>query len=426
MNMNSLLSSVSTPYPAALLAGQRALREADSDLYLGERSGDFTSMMREVDFLMEKGFPLGVALVMGEIDLSVCRQIKKVVARQADYVAWVVMGPVLIAVFRRGLFDELSRAWRMIATPDSELIAGVVFSEQLKNHEELLGAARIALQRAMIQRVDLVVLEADEAARAIADHQVATLMKKHLAAGGGDFEAHFQPQVCMRSGRPMGAEALARWHPENENIPPSRFIPIAEESGLIGEIGEMMLTLSARALTVLRGTGIAIPHIAVNVSPQQSRQGDFLRMVLDILNSEKLCAKDLELEITESLAGDGGDDFQRWLTDLSSAGFRIAIDDFGTGTSTLARIRDVPAHKIKLDRAFITPLPHDEAACTTCRSTLDLVHGLGKTSLAEGVEYPAQAAYLGALGCSMGQGYLWAKPMPEKALVAWWSGRSTH
>jgi EAL domain-containing protein (putative c-di-GMP-specific phosphodiesterase class I) len=424
--MNRLLSNASTPYAASLLAVPRSLREADSDAYLGERSGDFASMMREVDFLMEKGFPLGVALVMGEIDFSVCRQIKKVVAHQADYVAWVVMGPVLIAVFRKGLFDELCRAWRMIATSDSELTAGVVFSDELKNHEELLGAARIALQRAMIQRVDLVVLESDEAARAIADHQVATLMKKHLAAGGGDFEAHFQPQVCMLSGRPMAAEALARWHPENQNIPPSRFIPIAEESGLIGEIGEMMLTLSARALSVLRGTGIAIPHIAVNVSPLQSRQGDFLRMVLNILNSEKLCAKDIELEITESLAGDGGDDFQRWLTDLSSAGFRIAIDDFGTGTSTLARIRDIPAHKIKLDRAFVTPLPHDEAACTTCRSALDLVHGLGKTSLAEGVEYPAQAAYLGALGCSMGQGYLWAKPMPEKALVAWWSGRATH
>ncbi|MGE5467626.1 MAG: EAL domain-containing protein [Ignavibacteria bacterium] len=387
---------------------------------------DFASMMREVDFLMDKGFPLGMALVIGDMDVAVCRQIKKAVARQADYLNWAVMGPMLIAVFRRGLFDELANAWRMVAREDADLTAGVAFAETLGNHEELLAAGRIALQRAMTRRQGLVVLDPAEAQQAIRDQRTAMLMKKHLAAGGGAFEAHFQPQVHMDSGLPVGAEALARWRPDDEQVPPSHFIPIAEENGLIADIGEMMLALSARTLKTLRANGIAIPHIAVNVSPLQSRQGDFLRTVTGILNEEKLSARDIELEITESLAGDGGQDFMDWLTDLSSAGFRIAIDDFGTGTSTLARIRDIPAHKIKLDRAFVTPLPHDAAACTTCRSALDLVHGLGKTSLAEGVEYPAQASYLSALGCSMGQGYLWARPMPEKDLVAWWSGRTAH
>ncbi len=394
--------------------------------FAGPNGNDFAAMMREVDFLIGKGFPLGLALVIGEIDLSVCRQIKRTAARQADYVNWVVMGPILIAVFRKGLLDELSRAWRMLTLEDSELTAGVAFSDSLRNHEELLAAARIALQRALGKRIDLLVLDPIEAQQAISDHQTAQLMRKHLAAGGGDFEAHFQPQVVIDSGLPVGAEALARWHPDGRPIAPSRFIPIAEDNGLIAEIGEMMLALSARALKVLRRNGIAIPHISVNVSPQQSRQGDFLRTVTQILSSERLSAKDIELEITESLAGSGGTEFLDWLADLSSAGFRIAIDDFGTGTSTLARIHDIPAHKIKLDRAFVTPLPHDEAACTTCRSALDLVHQLGKMSLAEGVEHPAQATYLSTLGCTMGQGYLWARPMPEKDLVAWWSGRTTQ
>jgi EAL domain-containing protein (putative c-di-GMP-specific phosphodiesterase class I) len=397
-----------------------------ADHYSGVGGNDFYAMMREVDFLMEKGFPLCLALVMGEMDASVCRQIKRVAARQADYVAWAMMGPVLIAVFRKGLFDELARAWRLIALGDSDLTAGVVFSDSLGNHEELLAAARIALQRAMIQHIDMLVLTPPEAVQAISDHHTAMVMKRHLSVGGGAFAAHFQPQIHIESGRPMGVEALARWYPDDEHVPPSRFIPIAEENGLISDIGEMMLALSARALKVLRGNGIAIPHIAVNVSPLQSRHGDFMRTVTDILKSERLQTSDIELEITESIVGDSGDDFLAWLTDLSSAGFRIAIDDFGTGTSTLARIRDIPAHKIKLDRAFVTPLPHDEAACTTFRSALDLVHGLGKTSLAEGVEYAAQAAYLNALGCAMGQGYLWARPMPERDLVAWWSGHSTH
>jgi EAL domain-containing protein (putative c-di-GMP-specific phosphodiesterase class I) len=393
--------------------------------FSGSNGNDFAAMMREVDFLMEKGFPLGMALVIGKMDVSVCRQIRKSAARQADYVNWVMMGPILIAVFRKGLTEELAVAWQMIAREKSDLTAGVVFSDFLDSHEELLVAARIALQRAMIQRIDLLVLDPGDAIQAIGDHRVATTMKRHLAAGGGDFEAYFQPQVRLDTGRPVGAEALARWHPDDESIPPARFIPIAEENGLIAEIGEMMLALSARTIKVLRASGIAIPHIAVNVSPLQSRHGDFLRTLLDILSTEKLTAADIELEITESLAGNGHD-FMDWLTDLSSAGFRIAIDDFGTGTSTLARVRNIPAHKVKLDRAFVTPLPHDEAACTTCRSALDLVHGLGKTSLAEGVEHPAQANYLSALGCSMGQGYLWARPMPEKDLVAWWSGQATH
>jgi EAL domain-containing protein (putative c-di-GMP-specific phosphodiesterase class I) len=427
--MNTLFENFfSAPYRHDFVAAAPLLCEADAARYFSGLGGtDYASVMREVDFLMSKGFPLGMALIIGEMDGSVCRHIKKIVARQADYVSWVTNGPMLIAVFREGLFNELHQAWQLVVADNADIIAGVAFSDSLKNHDELLTAARIALQRAMIRRVDLLVLDADEAIRAIDDHKLAVAMKKHLAAGGGDFEAYFQPQVDIDSGTPMGAEALARWHPDDIEIPPSRFIPIAEEAGLIGEIGEMMFVRSARALKVMRRCGIEIPHIAVNVSPAQSRQGDFLRMVTDILKSERLCAGDIELEITESLAGTGDDDFMKWLSDIAAAGFHIAIDDFGTGMSTLARIRDIPAGKIKLDRAFVTPLPDDQAACTTCRSALDLVHGLGKTSLAEGVEYPAQAAYLSALGCRMGQGFLWARPMSEKNLVSWWgASTATH
>ncbi len=396
--------------------------EAPATHFPGAKAADYASMMQEVDFLLEKGFPLGLALVMGEMDIPVCREIRNVAARQADYISWVATGPVLIAVFRRGLFEELRPAWRQIVAERTEVTAGVVFSEGFANHHELLLAARIALHRAMVQNTDLLVLDPGEANRAVADHRIAVTMKKHLAAGGGDFAAHFQPQVEMRSGLPTGAEALARWRPDDEEIPPSRFIPIAEEAGLIGEIGEMMFSLSARTLKVLRGSGIAIPHIAVNVSPLQRHQGDLLRTVLDILRGENLSPADIELEITESLAGSGGNDFMRWLADLSAAGFQIAIDDFGTGMSTLARISEIPAGKIKLDRAFVTPLPDNEAAHAVCRTALNLVHALGKKSLAEGVEQVSQAHCLSALDCALGQGFLWARPMAERDLIAWWNG----
>lgn len=128
----------------------------------------------------------------------------------------------------------------------------------------------------------------------------------------------------------------------------------------------------------------------------------------------------MEIEITESLVGSGSDDLLCWLGEFHLAGFQIAIDDFGTGTSTLARLRDIPARKIKLDRAFVTPLPNDEGACTVCRTALDMVHGLGKISLAEGVENTMQLSYLDSLGCSMGQGFLWARPMAEMNIIGWW------
>ena len=385
---------------------------------------DFSTMMKEVDVMMEKGFPLGLAFVVAEFDSNVCRQIANTFSRKADSVSWVITGPVLIAAFPKEMFGELLLAWRQIAGDNADVSAGVVFSDSLNGHAELLLAARIALHRAMAQSADVVILDAAETAKAVADHRMAATMKKHLAAGGAEFEAYFQPQVDLRSGSPTGAEALARWRPNDEVISPSRFIPIAEEAGLIGEIGQMMFARSARTIKVLRKAGIEIPHIAVNVSPLQSRHTNLLRMVLDILHEEKLRPCDIEIEITESLAGSGGDDFLRWLADISSAGFQIAIDDFGTGTSTLARIREVPANKIKLDRAFVTALPSDEDARTVCRSALDMVHGLGKKSLAEGVENADQASYLSSLGCALGQGFLWGRPMVEKDLAAWWTSQA--
>lgn len=383
---------------------------------------DFAAMMREVDSLLSRDFPLGLAFVVGEMDAPICRQIRRMVERQADYVSWVVTGPVMIAVFHKSLFEELRLAWRQVLAGSGDVVAGVAFSDALRGHAELLLAARIALHRAMAERTDLVVLDGAEAQRAVADHGIAAAMRKQLAAGGGDFTAHFQPQVRIGTGQPVGAEALARWSLDGEPIPPSRFIPIAEEAGLIGEIGQMMLASSARTINVLRRGGIEIPRISVNVSPAQSRQADFLRTALDILHAERLSPKDIELEITESLVGAGGDDFHRWLAELAAAGFEIAIDDFGTGTSSLARLREIPAGKIKLDRAFVTALPHDADARTVCRTALDMVRGLGKMPLAEGVEQASQAVFLDSLGCVMGQGFLWARPMAERDLMAWWRG----
>ena len=387
----------------------------------GEYGSDFSALMREVDFLMGKGTPLGLAFVVGEMDWSLCRQIKKTLARQADYVSWVAMGPLLIAVFREGLFDDLCRAWRLVVADNKGITAGVAFSHSLKTPDEFMAAGRHALQKALDQRAKLLVLSPDEAVAAIANQNLSVAMKKDLADGGENFKAFFQPQVEIATGIPVGAEAVARWAPDCIEVPPSQFIAIAEENGLIAEIGRIVFAHSVRAIKVLRDSEIQIPHISINVSPVQLVQGDFLRMALDTLRGEGLTPADIELEITESLVGSGSGEFLRSLADVAAAGFRIVIDEFGTGTSSLARIREISAGKIKLDRAFITRLPNDQTACTMCRMALDLVHGLGKKSLAYGVERHEQAAYLSSLGCTLGQGFLWARPMSADDLVAWWA-----
>lgn len=391
----------------------------------GNDGDDYTRLMTEIDFLLENEFPLGVALMVGEMDERFHREVGRIVGDHANEVSWVVSGPFIVVMFHQRLFGKLQSIWLLIA--DSvDAACGVAFSDGFGNHTEILHAARIALQRAMAQSLNLLVLRPEEAALAVADHAIGATMKKSLAAGSGDFQAYFQPQVFINSGLPCGAEALARWRPDDTDIPPSRFIPIAEEVGLIGAIGEMMFVRSARAIKVMRRSGIEIPYIAVNVSPLQRRQGNLIKSILEILRDEKLSPSDIEIEITESLVGNGGEEFLRWLADLSSAGFHIAVDDFGTGASSLARICEVPAHKIKLDRNFIGSLPHDVSARAVCRSALDMLHSLGKKSLAEGVELAAQATYLGALDCAMGQGFYWGRPMAEGELINWWKGARTE
>ncbi|MBI4987165.1 MAG: EAL domain-containing protein [Rhodocyclales bacterium] len=393
----------------------------------GEFGEDFATLMREVDFLMGKRFPLGVALVVGEMKESVCRQLKKNLLRQADYISWFVAGPVLIAAFREGLFDELHQAWRLVTTDNANIATGVAFSRGLHGANELLSAAHTALHRALLQNKRLLVLDQAEATAAVASQKIATTMKQHLASGGGSFDAYFQPQVEIGSGKPVGAEAMARWAPDDIAIPPAQFIPIAEEYGLIGEIGQLMFARAAHTLRSLRDSGYEVPRMAINVSAAQCRADDFLRTAIEILRDEDLAPTDIELEISESMVGAGSWEFLGSLAEIAAAGFHIAIDEFGTGSSSLARIREISAGKIKLDRAFVTRLPDDQTACTMCRMALDLVHGLGKTSLAYGIERPEQAIYLGALGCAYGQGYYWASPMSESDLIDWWGqGRTTH
>lgn len=240
-----------------------------------------------------------------------------------------------------------------------------------------------------------------------------------LAVDLGSFDINFQPKVDAQTGRPVGAEALIRWtHAELGVVSPFRFIALAEQCGLISEIGLWVLEHSCRiALDWVRRWPDPLT-LAVNVSAEQLRQGDFPAVVSRVLEQTGFPPERLELEITEGVML-GGEDALSTIHALAKLGVRIAIDDFGTGYSSFAYLRRLPLHTLKVDRSFVTPITSSPQDAAIVAAIIALAHKLNLEVVAEGVEDDAQAEVLRALGCDVMQGYRFAKPMSPGRWVRW-------
>jgi len=216
----------------------------------------------------------------------------------------------------------------------------------------------------------------------------------------------------------VGAEALLRWtHPQRGAISPVDFIPIAEDTGLIVPIGEWVLRTACRDMKQVElRTGRRL-KVAVNLSPRQLRSSHLTAATAEALSQAGWRAEDLELEITESVMVDNPDVSIAAMQRLRAMGVGMAIDDFGTGYSSLSYLTRFPVAKLKLDRSFVRGLPHSERDAAIATSVVAMGHGLRLQVLAEGIETEEQAQFLRSLGCQMGQGWLFAKPMPLDALV---------
>lgn len=235
----------------------------------------------------------------------------------------------------------------------------------------------------------------------------------------------YQPQLALDTGRTIGAEALVRWRTEDGRfISPAAFIPVAEQSGLIVPIGNWVLRTALQALVRMR-TQQPDLRMAVNVSPLQFAQPQFLAQVEEALRDAGLPAHCLELEITESVAVMGLERVAALLRQIRARGIAVAIDDFGTGFSSLSYLDRLPADRLKIDRAFVTALDSDDTNARIAEMIVPLGHRLGLRVLAEGVETPAQAQALRQLGCDEVQGYLYGKPMPLDAFTAWLAQHGT-
>ena len=234
-----------------------------------------------------------------------------------------------------------------------------------------------------------------------------------------EYELHYQPQVTP-DGKVAGVEALIRWrHPLRGMIAPLKFIPIAEETGVIEAIGAWVLDEACRQLAEWRAQSIAGVRMSVNLSAHQLRSHDLVDQVRAAMHRYGIAAGELELEITESAAMQDPERAIGLLAKLRDLGVLLAIDDFGTGYSSLAYLKLLPIDTLKLDRAFVRDIEVDENDAAISAATLALAHNLGLKVVAEGVETQAQCDFLAEHRCDYLQGFLFGKPEP----AAYWTQR---
>jgi len=226
----------------------------------------------------------------------------------------------------------------------------------------------------------------------------------------------FQPLVDLEGSRTFGVEALVRWRAPEGMMAPGKFIPLAEKTGLIVQIGEWVMRRAAERMKAWLDAGVALDTLSINLSPRQFERPDLVQTVAGILSGVGLPFDKVELEITESVLMNQKDAVAK-LRQLRALGLRISVDDFGTGHSSLAYLKDFPIDKLKLDRAFIKDLPGDSVGIQIAEAVIRLGHSLGLTVLAEGVETEAQADFLAHAGCRYAQGFLFAKPLWEEELM---------
>ncbi|MDX1599676.1 MAG: EAL domain-containing protein, partial [Marinobacter sp.] len=250
--------------------------------------------------------------------------------------------------------------------------------------------------------------------------QMESRMRRALEQN--EFELYFQPIVQTDTGALSSAEALIRWNNASMGmVMPDRFIPLAEETGLIIPIGEWVLHEAChKAMRWREITGTKV-GVSVNVSPRQFRDPNFSDIVLKALETSGLKAECLELEITERLILDNTIETAEILKHLDHAGIRLSVDDFGTGYSALSYLKSYPFDTLKIDKSFVQDVLKEQDDASLVRAIINMAHSLGLRVIAEGVEEEAQTHFLQHEGCDYSQGYFYSRPMPEEEFEKWLS-----
>ncbi|MGE4533185.1 EAL domain-containing protein [Halomonas sp.] len=282
----------------------------------------------------------------------------------------------------------------------------------------------------LMQRADLAMTDAKQQGRntwhwyqgdqhRLTEEAVLLRHDLHTALEEGQFELYYQPIVEARNGRLCGLEALIRWHhPERGLISPGVFIPLAEQTGQIIPLGRWILRRACQDAAAMRAKGGLSVPVAVNISSLQFRREGFLADLQEALDEAGLPPELLELEVTESVLLDGVGPAIALIDALKAMGIRVALDDFGTGFSSLSYLRDLPIHKVKLDRAFIQDIATNRSNAAIVQGIITMSHHLDLTVVAEGIEEREQQQDLIRRNCDLLQGFYFARPMPREAIMA--------
>ena len=328
--------------------------------------------------------------------------------------------PDYAALVAKKIVTSLSNPFKLGQNDDVRIGASIgisMFPQHGESVETLLDRADAALYRAKDQGRGCYAFFSESMTLATRE-RILLEVKLQKAIRLKELRVFYQPQLDIASGRIIGAEALVRWQDPIEGlIPPSRFIPLAEETNLIVEIGEWVLRETCAQGHQWLYMGMPPLTLAVNVSPQQFRRSDIAALVAEVLAETGFPAGQLELEITESGLMENKENAVAILDKLHAQGIRLAIDDFGTGYSSLANLKHFHLDVLKIDKSFIEEIPHNKDDMEIAATIVAMGHTLGFKVLAEGVETQEQLAFLQKTGCDAYQGYLVSSPVPAEEFI---------
>ena len=328
--------------------------------------------------------------------------------------------PEEAGIIARNILDALERPYILAGQPQYQYISASIgigcYPSDSLDAETLLRQADMAMYRAKQEGKNRYRFFAPEI-NAQASERLFMANSLRAALDRDELKLVFQPCMDLATLEVAGVEALVRWeHPQKGTILPSRFISLAEESGLIEPIGEWVLREAARRVREWKNAGIFSGRVAVNLSPRQFRRNDLASRLLTVLDETGLAPCDLEFEVTEGMVMEHPERAVLVLTELVEAGVSISIDDFGTGYSSLAYLKRFPVHSLKIDRSFVSGLPGDRNDRSLTHAVVALAKSLGLSVVAEGVEHAEQADFLRQIGCDFAQGHYFSRPLDPTAL----------
>ena len=367
------------------------------DELLMKVAGRLSRSVRASDVVARLGGDEFVVVLQGMADVTS-------VTHMADKLLQTLSEPYLLE--QRELHVTPSIGIALFPDDSSSVDALMRNADAAMYHAKALGRANFQFFTEELNRAAAVRLELES--------------KLRRAISRGEFALHYQPQLSSRDGHVVGGEALIRWlHPEHGLISPATFIPIAEETRLIVEIGTWALQAACRQARIWADRGLGNLRLSVNLSPRQLRDSRLPELVASILDETGLDPDLLELEITESSVMEQPERAIEILHALKAQGIHIAIDDFGTGYSSLSYLKLFPIDRLKIDRSFVSDIENDPDDAAIVTAAVSLAHNLGLSVVAEGVESAVQTETLRALGCDELQGYHFSTPLDADAFEAY-------